>query len=491
MPAMSRDRWLQGGVAAAALSGAAALVLLLVQVAADPATGMTFSDGPFTDEGWSVMGARNFVLLGRWATDEWQLVWAQLPFNVAHAVVFKLFGVGIVQARMVVVACTAIATVLIGAFVGRRCGTHAGLVAGIGFGTCALVAYYGRLAILEPMVVLFLVAGFAALHTRPTSPPAVPGISAGVALALAIGTKPSAGVAVAGVLLGALVTGRGVRGVARRIGAAVGVIVASGAVWAVFVLSQPGLIDSILRIWPQETMPISLAELWDRVYVYVRNSDLALSLTAPVLVAALLGSALAAFRWRALDPYQRVAVGSALGWLILGWAILLVVPYRPNRFVVPLVPPMAVLAGYGWALALKEMPRWVGDRGRWIVPGATAALCAVLAFDGAARVTDWTMHATYRLPAIQDELLGVVTDGRAIEGGPGPTMAMRVPVPTIIVKPFVNTGDLYATHGVRWVFAARDTVPSWAAAHPEAWAARELVACYPWPSGEACLTHVP
>ena len=41
-----------------------------------------------------MLGARNQALLGRWSTDEWQLFWAQLPFNVAVLGAFEVAGVG-------------------------------------------------------------------------------------------------------------------------------------------------------------------------------------------------------------------------------------------------------------------------------------------------------------------------------------------------------------------------------------------------------------
>jgi len=70
-------------------------------------------------------------------------------------------------------------------------------------------------------------------------------------------------------------------------------------------------------------------------------------------------------------------------------------------------------------------------------------------------------------------------------------MAMRVVAPTIVSKFDVNTGDLYKTHDVRWLLLSREMAPAWAAEHADAWERRELVVCYPWPSGEACLIRVP
>jgi len=70
-------------------------------------------------------------------------------------------------------------------------------------------------------------------------------------------------------------------------------------------------------------------------------------------------------------------------------------------------------------------------------------------------------------------------------------MAMRIPVPTIVSRSFVNAGDLYATHDVRWLLFNRAMTPTWASLHADAWEAREIIVCYPWPSGEACLIRLP
>ena len=47
----------------------AVFLLLAAFVSADPVVGVTASRGPFTDEAWNVVNARNLVLLGRWSTD--------------------------------------------------------------------------------------------------------------------------------------------------------------------------------------------------------------------------------------------------------------------------------------------------------------------------------------------------------------------------------------------------------------------------------------
>lgn len=472
---------------AAGLSALVAIVLLGIQLPADPAIGVTASDSPFTDEGWYVLGARNLALLGRLATDDWQIAWATLPFTLIVAAAFEVFDVGIVQARIVSVVCSAAAVGMVAAVVSRRLGTLAGIVAGIAMAGSSLMVFYGRLAILEPMVALFLTAGVGLLLSRATDRSLARGVAAGFVFALAIGTKPSAALAVAGIVVGVVVAARlVVPGIGRRAVAAVGTIAAAGAVWAIVVIPQPGVLDSILRNWAVQAAPASALDVWQRVIDYVGQSDRAIPMTAPLLVGSMLGIGLVLARWRSLDPEWRALAGAAIGWIAFGMATLLVASYRPSRYVMPMLPAMAILTGFAVALAVERR-----RRARVASVVATVAICIGVALPGVRDVVGWTAGATYRLPQIQAELLERVTDGHAIEGGGGPTFAMRVPVPAIVPRPGLNDGDLYATHGVRWQLADPQARPAWASDHPEAWAARERIACYPWPSGEACLIRIP
>lgn len=480
-PVVGRE-WLIGiGVAVLAV------VLLGVQLPADPIRGVTFSDSPFTDEGWSVLGARNFALLGTWATDEWQLFWAQLPFSIVTWLVFEAVGVGIVQARVVSLVCSAAAVGILAGLLVRRISVAAGLFGGIGLATATLFLYYGRLALLEPMVMLFLVAGLAVLLRRGDRHWLV-GAMAGVLLALAIGTKPSAAVPAAGMLIGAGLAGGGIPGLRQRALVATAVIFLAAVAWCAVVLPQPGLLDTILRIWPDQPPPASPADIWDRVTTYVADPDGAISLTAPLLVAGWLGAATVWRTWAHLDGDRRALAGAAIGWLVLTTLFLLLVHYRPSRYVVPLLPSLAILAALAW-------PTWVGWlRGRLAPRAVTAigvALTGAIAVQGLISVGGWVAAATYRLPAIQAELFELVTNGRPIEGKQAPTLAMRVPVPTIVSEFGINQDDLYAEYAVGWLVMARGTAPTWWEEHRDAWSGRRQVTCYDWPPDGACLVSIP
>jgi hypothetical protein len=246
------------------------------------------------------------------------------------------------------------------------------------------------------------------------------------------------------------------------------------------------VLDSILRIWATQTAPASAIDVWQRVIDYVGESDRGVPMTAPLLVGSILGIGLLVAGWRSLEAGRRTLASAAIGWLAFGMATLLVASYRPSRYVVPMLPAMAILTGFAVALAMERL-----RPARMVVAVATVVLCISVALPGVRDLAGWTGGATYRLPRIQAELLELVTDGDAIEGASAPTFAMRVPVPAIVARPGLNDGDLYATHGVRWLLADPLARPAWAADHPEAWADRARIACYPWTSGEACLIRIP
>jgi 4-amino-4-deoxy-L-arabinose transferase-like glycosyltransferase len=484
---------------AAVVGAVLAAVLLGMQLPADPATGVTFSMSPFTDEGWSVLPARNQVLLGRWIVDDWPLVWVQAPFSAVMAAVFSVFGVGIVQARLVSVVASVLAVGLVGAIVARRFGEAAGVVAAVGMATCALFLYYGRLALLEPMVTLLLVAGTTVVVSRPRIDRSVRfeagvGLAAALFFGLAIATKASAAAAVVGILVGAALASAGGRDetvrLRRRLAAAAVGTAAIGIAYAAIVMAQPGLTHAIARIWPDATGPASIVDAITRAIGYVRGSDHAIGLTAPLIAGSLLAIGLLVVRWGGLPAERRILAGAVIGWLVAGMGVLLIVDYRPNRYVVPMVPAMAALTGIGAGMALELLAdrraRW--RRGASMVV-AVAVIATLLSARGVGTLAGWMGRATYRLPDIQAEVLDLANDGTAIQGAV--TMAMRVPVPTLIVQGDVNAGDLYASPGVRWLLTNRDATPAWAASHPDAWAARRIITCYPWPSGEACLIRVP
>ena len=465
------------------------LALLLAQLPADPAAGVTFSNSPFTDEAWNVMGARNWILLGDWGAGDWALHLVQLPFNALAAVAFAVLGVGIVQARLVAALCSVAAVAVVSAIARRRLGSAAGLITGLGLAGTGLVLYYGRLAYVETLVMLALVAGVAALCWRPSGAAGWWPAIAGGLLAVAIGTKPSALFAVVGLLIGvALATRR--REWVRRLGLAAGVISVAAVGWIVLIaLPNAEQVGWVLDIWTSQAPPEDLGELVRRITDYPDSDDGVLLMSLPLVIGGVAGLVAAIARWRSLDDGQRALAGAAIGWLLMGLGVLLIASYRPSRYSLPIVPALAILSGFLVPAAATVLQRLRSSR--LALPMVGAAVIALL-LPGLVMYRGWAAAATSRAPLIQAEVAAAMDD-RPVEGGLAPLFAMRAPVPIHVrwTTSEVNGGDLYADAGVRWLVMADTYLPNWAARHEEAWATRTPVLCYAWGPGTHCLVRLP
>lgn len=465
----------------------ALFMLLAASAAVDPARGVTASTSPFTDEGWNVLNARNLVLLGTWSTDDWRMYLLNLPYSVLQAGWLALTGVGIVQARLLDVIVGAIALAALGLGLRRPLGTAGASLAAAALGGSALFLYYTRLAYLEPLVLLWLVVALLLLSgARPST---WTGLLAGAALALAIATKASAGFAAAGILAGIAVTGWREPPVRRALAGAVLAIVVAALAWALFLaLPQPAALATDLRIWAPEPMPHSLTELVRRIVSYPTRSDGGITLALPLLAAGAIGFLLVAARYPVLDDRQRRIVGATVGWFVVGMGILLVVPYRPNRYLVPLLPPLAILAGLGFTVVAA----WLGPRRRLPTAVLGALLAAVLVVPGLVLHVEWVTQTPTTLPGVQARLAELIPAGATIQGDLAPVLAMRARAATIVSRPAtnVNPGDLYATRDVRWVLTD-GPAPAWAPLHAAAWSARTRELCVRWGPGETCLYRLP
>ncbi|HXI81909.1 MAG TPA: glycosyltransferase family 39 protein, partial [Verrucomicrobiae bacterium] len=150
---LARSPWLEIGLALAVSA------LLLAFIGADPTRGITGSESPFTDEAWNVMNARNFVLVGTWSTDQFNLHLVYGPFSLLEAGIFSVLGVGVVQARLLSILAIGLTTLALSVGLRRPLGRRPALLAAAAFGTCFLVLYYGRLAYTETLVMLAMTAG--------------------------------------------------------------------------------------------------------------------------------------------------------------------------------------------------------------------------------------------------------------------------------------------------------------------------------------------
>ncbi len=228
-------------------------------------------------------------------------------------------------------------------------------------------------------------------------------------------------------------------------------------------------------------------------------------LLAPLIGLAALGVAgIVAFRKRLDEDQARLAV-AAFGWVVVGFWVVVVASYRPNRYVMPIVPGLAILAAIGLRLVAGWASEWLGERlaRRQIARPASArsgmALAACLAMviaagPGLGLFYSWNHHATNDLPRVQDRFAALVPAGERVAGRESGLFLMKSRAITIEVQltqtdTAANAGDLYSG-GVRW-YLQPTTAPVPPGVPAEAWAQRETLGCVTWNRLDECLIKLP
>ncbi len=424
----------------AAAIGLLVLLLLLPRIGADPDSGLTRSNAPWSDEGYDAVNARNLVLLGNPSPDDWNRHLLSPTATAVQIPAFAVAGVGIETARLPDILATALAAVGLTLLAAAVLGGGAGVAAGLGFATCALVLGYGRLAFLEPLLNAALVAALAAV-VRPTRRPRLMGALAGAALVAAVGVKllalvPVVAIAVAaGWMAWQRVAGRvSLRWMAAGAGL-------TALPWAALVMTHLPELRLAAATLPPLAITLDPGELRQRVLNYLLRgaNDGAFEMALPLLAAAAVGTVAGLARWRSATPRARALLVGAIIWAVLATAELAVVAYRPNRYFLAVVPALAVLAGFAMP-ALQtvavRMPRRIATM---------SAVIAIVLLTGPGIVSRGlpTTAPPSTLPQIQTDVASVIPGGSTVYGAYAATFAMRVR--GAIVTPWAPTGSMPTT----------------------------------------------
>src|SRR6266508_4159280 len=460
-------------LAASLVLAAAVLALLLPFAGADPPAGLTGSNAPFTDEGFNLANARNQVLFGRFGIDDVDRSLTNGAYSAVAAAVFLVTRPRLAAGQVVSMACVAAAVLLLALGLAEPLGRPAALLAAAALGGADLALEYGRLALLEPMVVVLLTAAFVLAVRSHRHPSATAGAATGLLVAAAVSVKATAllpGLVLLGVPLASALHARASRGPGRpgpgadlpaRLVTALAAVGAAGGAALVWLLAaalpNADRLGTALRIWPKVRYPGSPGALVARLGEYLAHSDQALGRSAPLLAGAGIGLAVAAARWRALDPGRREALAMAAGWGFGLWAAIAVGDYAPNRYVVPALPGLAVLAGFGLAALAAAVrsrsavsggpvgtasrahigtasrgpagtaPRWawpaLGPRRRGLAGGVVAVLLGVaVALPGAGRFLAGPGPGAGQRARDQRVLAALVPAGATVYGAYAPTL---------------------------------------------------------------------
>jgi 4-amino-4-deoxy-L-arabinose transferase-like glycosyltransferase len=385
-----RGGWIEAGAVLALFVGLAALRLYALD--ADPPQDLHYQF--FTDEGWWAHNAREQALFGHWLIDEHNLpVYATPLYSLGLRGLYAVFGVGLLQTRLISVLSGLLTCGLVYAFLRRSHGWKAAWLATWLLGTNYFVLSYDRVGFQESFQLLFVTATLLAV---------VAGMSrtawataAGVLFVASGLTKPTA-LTMAPPIAAFWLWQAGAR---RREGrpwsaslrgplAFCAAAAATSAILAVVwvIPHWSGIEASILPGARRASLGNPLAGFG--LFGLVRplgSSTLApngfLTQTAGLLVLTLwvLCDRIAAPGVR-LDPLRR----ACWSWLGVGALVLGCSYFQPDRRYLILLPPLAILAGLelaDGALAIPGRERLAGRAGRWrrialaLAVGGFAGLC--------------------------------------------------------------------------------------------------------------------
>ena len=388
------------------------LWLLVPFAGVDPPRGLTASNAPWTDEGFNLANARERVLTGQFATGDVDRSLTNGAYSALAAAMFAVTGPSLAAGRALSMVAVAAAVLLLALGLARPLGRPAALLAAAALGGANLMLEHGRLALVEATVVALLAGAFVLATRAAWRPSPAAGIGLGLLVAAAVSVKAIAllpGMVMLAVVLVAAAVRRD-RGALGMGLAGLAALVAAGGAWlAAVALPNWDRFRTSLRIWPSVEYLDGPAAIAGRLGRYLADSDQALGRSLPLLLAAALGVAALARRWPRLTPEARDALVMALLWGTGLWLAVAVADYlpgnygAPNRYVVPALPGLAVLAGFGLAdLAAVAGRGRAGDRDRYGGTGwlpDVAGIAIGLAMASGARASRASGPCPRRCPA--------------------------------------------------------------------------------------------
>ncbi len=299
----------------------AALVLGLLApfAGADPPGGLTGSNAPWTDEGFNLANARERVLSGHFATGDIDRSLTNGAYSAIAAGVFAVTGPRLAAGRAISMAAVAVAVLLLAVGLAELLGVVPALLAAALLAGADLVLEYGRLALVEPTVLVLLTAAFVLAVRAPWRPSPWAGAGVGAALAAAVSVKAIAllpALAMLAVVIATALARRDRRALVMGL-VALGVAAAAAVVWLLAV-ALPNLdrLRTGLEIWPEVSYLAAPWTLAGRLWRYLAaGSDGAVWRCLPLLIAAGLG-VVAAARSGHRRPGGRAAVAVALALVV-------------------------------------------------------------------------------------------------------------------------------------------------------------------------------
>jgi tetratricopeptide (TPR) repeat protein len=340
-----------------ALAGLAAAVMVrLVFLDADPPWDFTWSQALFTDGARALNGARSKIVFGTWIPDARSPVLLFYPVvNLFAYVVFRLGGVGLAQANLAG-ALPGIASIAFLFFWMKRYATRrAALMALFALGLAYTFVVYSRTPMVEAFQILMLVLAFAALMKHTAGGLLLAGLLAGVsAFMIKMHSLHFVPVALVYLRLG-YVPGRDGEASRKKLAGMLlaGFAAAAGFYLATVYPANPEIVgkyfrSNILVAQRSDYSDVSfLGALQKRLgaLLHIGSGRDGFFRGIPVLAGLAYAGLLSVLSgWSGRKPASRPWERLALVWLIGLASALSLLGYRPLRYQVLMILPVALLA---------------------------------------------------------------------------------------------------------------------------------------------------
>lgn len=354
----------------------------IVRLSADPPGDFDWSGGYFADEGYWSHNARNAVLFGKAVFDEWDGRVMSPLFTAVQSLVFRSFGVGLAQVRLIGIASALLLTLATFFFIRRVRGDREAFVCAVLVSLNYPLLVLARQGILDPFAsaLSWTALLFACIGTAPCA------FLAGVLLVASCTAKFLMAYAFLPVFA-ALLLGRGEKktesnpmnsratlALAFAVGAA-----AAASLWffAVYLPNRDALLAYNRFYASQQAQSWVAGEVMNNI---VRQPFFLYAIKTPALLV--MGNLMLWFLLTRLRQCNSVERATWL-WLVSGISFFALWHYRPLRYYTSMFAPLAALAGLG-LFRLEDVAAAMQNRRAriWVVfglllPAAQAALVLV------------------------------------------------------------------------------------------------------------------
>lgn len=467
-----RGVWAAIGVFATLLM----IALRLVDLGSDPYKHLDWDTGILTDEGFYLHNARNAILFGHPRMDEFNNMLVSPLIHYLQVAVFKLFGFGLVQARMISVVASLLTILIFWRAMRLAFGGRIAVCAAAFLGLDHINVLFNRMALLDTPATLLAVCAFYAFvrGSRVGEKGANWYVACGVLIALTVITRSLCIYLLPAPFLALLFDRRqiGTKAVMRSAAAVASglalVFVLYGVLWYLPHATELNHMNHYYRT--VQIQPDSVRRLMHNLWIAVAGNPYGIvsyfAKHSPVLALAagfgvgcwVLGTGkrgdnraddLLAETGEQVESSQRLAAVYLVWWLAGAVLVYTMSSYSPDRYFVSMLPAVAGLASIGLWRAAEKAQTMVLDRA--VLPAAAMLIWVLV---NAAWLADWWSRREYTELDMSRWLTANLPKGSVLLGDVAPGAGIATPFQTVnVMEELCNDGEPVERYAGRPAYA--------------------------------------